>query len=151
MWSNTWPSAGLVPNKGYSLTGPIHRRKHPEIRNPSSDPKAPRLLPTPEGLGENQVGCPGGKSVGSRARSLLRAGTPGAQSPEKELQVGAEQGLGLALETRLPSPSRHREGGWNLQATLFAAHWVEVGATAAFFLPFLQSGLGFLSQSGKSP
>jgi len=33
----------------------------------------------------------------------------------------------------------------------FAASLVEVVATAAFFFPFFQLGLGFLSESGKGP
>ena len=74
VWSNMWPSAGLLPNEGYGLAGPIHRRKHPGIRTPHLDPKAPNLLPASKGLDENRVGCPRGRSVGSRAHSLLRRG-----------------------------------------------------------------------------
>lgn len=86
MWGNTWPSAGLLPNEGYGLAGPVHPRKRPGVRTPDLDPEAPNLLPKSKCLGVTQVGCPRGRSVGSRMRSHLRGGTP----------------------------SQHREGGWKL-------------------------------------
>lgn len=92
VWSSTWSSNGLLPYEGYGLAGPIRRRKHSGIGTPDLDPKAPYLLPASKGLDENQVGCPGGRSVGSRARSLLRSGTQGTV-PREGLQSGS--GLGL--------------------------------------------------------
>lgn len=86
MWSNTWPSAGLLPNERHGLAGPVHPRKYPGIRTPDLDPEAPNLLPESKRLDVTQVGCPGGRSVGSRTCSHLRGG----------------------------APNQHREGGWKL-------------------------------------
>lgn len=57
VWSNTWPCAGLLP-KGMAsldLAGPILHGKHPRIRTPSLDSKAPNLLPVSKGLDEKEV------------------------------------------------------------------------------------------------
>lgn len=60
VWSNTQPCTGLLPKAAASLdlAGPILHGKHPSIRTPSSDPKAPNLLPVSKGLDEKEEGCP---------------------------------------------------------------------------------------------
>lgn len=57
MWGNTWPSAGLLPNEGYGLAGPVHPRKCPGVRTPDLDLEAPNLLPKSKCLDVTQVGC----------------------------------------------------------------------------------------------
>lgn len=130
------------PTKGTALQVPMHRRKHPGIRNHDLHPKAASLLPASKGLDGNQVGCAGGRSVGRRARSPPERG-PRARSPERGLQVGAEPAQGLGLGTRCSHrDSTGKEGGSFRQHFLQRA-WLKCGRYSCFFLAVLSVRVRF--------